>query len=99
MKTRIVPCMVAVSLLALNLQAQTTDSWRPANNASTHGLWSEAANWSLGFLPGVDPAPGYKADFNSNAQIPCFVNGAVLTAQLMIGDNGPGDVIILNGGS
>jgi len=99
MKTKILPYLFATPLLALNLQGQTTDSWRPALNASTTGLWSQAANWSLGSVPGVLPAPGQKADFNSNAQMPCFLNSSALPAQLVVGDNGPGNVIILNGGS
>jgi hypothetical protein len=92
-------CLAAAPLLALNLQAQTTDSWRPSANTSTHGLWSEAANWSLGFLPGMTPAPGYKADFNSSSQIPCFLNSAGAPTTLVMGDNGPGNLIIQNGGS
>jgi hypothetical protein len=91
--------IVAASFLALHLHAQTTDSWRPVNTGSTNGLWSLAANWSLGFAPGVSPAPGQKADFNSNAQIPCFLNSAAFPAQLVVGDNGPGNLIILSGGS
>jgi hypothetical protein len=92
--------VLAVLLLALNLQAQTTDSWRATNNPATHGLWSEAANWSLARLPGMSPTTtGDKADFNAVGQIPCFVNSVAAPAQLMIGDNGPGDLIILSGGS
>ena len=100
MKTIITSSALTVLLLALNLQAQTTVSWKPSANASTHGLWSEAANWNPARLPGVSSSGlGDKADFNSSAQIPCFLNSAATPAQLMIGDNGPGDLIILNGGS
>jgi hypothetical protein len=98
MKTKL-PLLFSVPLLALNLQAQTTDSWRPANNGSTNLWWSTAANWSLGHPPGVSPAPGEKADFNSSSQIPCWLNSAVLPAQVVIGDNGPGNLVIVNGGS
>jgi hypothetical protein len=99
MKTKISLCLVAAALLAINLHAQTTDSWRPANNGSTNGFWNVAANWSLGHVPAMGPAPGDKADFNSSAQMPCFVNTAAAPAQLVNGDGGPGNLIILNGGS
>ncbi len=96
MRTKHISCLGAVVFLALNLQAQPTDSWRPAANPA---YWNIPANWSLTFLPGFDPAPGYKADFNSSSYGAAFVTNAVGTAQLVIGDNGPGNVIIANGGS
>jgi hypothetical protein len=94
MKTRITS-LLAVPLLGLSLQAQTTDSWRPASNP---GFWNQAGNWSLGYVPGVTPPPGQKADFNSPTN-PCFLNTAVLPAQVVVGDNGPGNLIVVNGGS
>ncbi len=99
MKTTTLSYTLAVSWLAFNLQAQTNVGWRPANNGSTNGLWSVAANWSPTRVPGTDPVPGDKAIFNSTAQIPCFINSAAAPSQFDVGDGSPGNLIIANGGS
>ncbi len=98
MKTVITSCVLAVPLLALNLPAQTTSGWRGANNPTTP-FWSVGGNWSPAHVPGVTPAPGEKAAFNNAPQPPCFINSAALSSQFVIGDNNPGNVVILNGGS
>jgi hypothetical protein len=87
-----------VALLALNLQAQTNNGWRGANNPS-NPVWSLAGNWSLGHVPIMAPAPGDKADFNSRDHPPCFVNSAAAPAQFIMGDNNPSVAVIVNGGS
>jgi hypothetical protein len=92
-----ISCALAVLMLALELQAQTTDSWR---GSPSNPVWNLAGNWSLARVPTVSSSStGDKADFNSSAQPPCFLNSLALPAQFMLGDNGPGFLYILNGGS
>ena len=93
--------MVAVSLLALNLQAQTTVAWRGANTTPSNIFWNVAANWSPARVPSCvgTNALGDKADFNSSSQPPCFLNSLALPSQFMLGDGAPGFLYILNGGS
>ena len=98
MKTIITSCALAVALLALNLQAQTNNGWRGANNPS-NPVWNLPGNWSLGHVPIMAPAPGEKADFNNASQPPCFVNSAVAPAQFITGDGNPTVTVIVNGGS
>jgi hypothetical protein len=86
---------LAAPLFALHLPAQQTSStWNPAGNPGSDGLWSTAANWSGGTVPGA----GYKA-FINNAPAPCIVNRAAGGGQISIGDGGTGLLIVTNGGN
>lgn len=100
MKTIITSCALAVLLLALDLQAQTTVAWRGANNPS-NPVWNLMGNWTPARLPSAvgTNALGDKADFNNNAQPPCLINSLAYPAEFVIGDGNPGYVRILNGGT
>ena len=64
--------LLAVSLLAANLHAQTATVWNPLNNPSSTDKWSEAANWTGGVVPDA----GYKAVFNVSGSPACVVDTA-----------------------
>jgi hypothetical protein len=99
MKRILISFALAVVMLALNLQAQTTVSWKAATSPSNN-FWNVAANWSPARVPGVSSTnTGDKADFNSSTYPPCFLTNFALPAQFMLGDNGPGFLYILNGGT
>jgi hypothetical protein len=95
MKTLITACLAVVSLLTLQVQAQNTTVWNPAANPATTGLWSESANWTGNAVPGT----GDKAVFNVAGAIPCVINSPANVGQLVMGDGGPGTLIVTNGGS
>ena len=100
MKTIITSCALAVALLALNLQAQTTVGWRGANNPS-NPVWNLAGNWTLGRVPSAigTNALGDKASFNSRDHPPCFINSLAFPSQFVMGDGNPSVTVIVNGGS
>ena len=49
--------ILIMTILSSALFAQTT-TWSPEANASTTGLWTEAANWTGGVVP---DGPDFKA--------------------------------------
>lgn len=81
-------------LFSATLFAQTT-VWNPAANPATTGLWSEAANWTNGLPANV---VGAKAVFNVPDALACTVNSTVEAYQIVMGDNGPGDTLIIEAG-
>lgn len=94
-KNTIVPWLFALPLVTTNLLAQQVgEVWNPGFGSAD--LWSTGANWSS---PGLPPVSGYKAFFNVNPVIPCVVNGAAGGCQVSIGDGGPGELIVTNGGN
>lgn len=99
MKKILISCALALPLLAPTLQAQTTAGWRGVNTPA-NPVWSIPANWSTGRVPIMSSTnAGDKATLNSSTQPPCFLNSAGLPAQFIVGDNNPGVLQILSGGS
>jgi hypothetical protein len=86
----------AALLLAHNLYALTDIGWNPAGNPNqpSDNKWSTAANWNLGSVP----TDGYKAKFYNSPSVACIVDGVTGNAQMVLGDGGPGSMIITNGG-
>jgi hypothetical protein len=83
--------------MAICAEAQlTTTVWNPAANPPGDGLWSESANWTGGSVANSTN----KVVFNVSGARACVVNSAVNAGQLVAGDNGPGETLIVtNGGS
>lgn len=94
MKTLIRACVAAVPLLALSSYSQTI-VWNPAANPASTGLWSEAANWQGGVVPGI----ANKVVFNVGTAISCRINSIAEAGQLVIGDGNAGSVVITQGGA
>ena len=90
-------CLVLLGLpgLLITAQAQPTTVWNPAANPSSTGLWSEDANWTSSAVPDST----YKVVFNVPGAMPCTINSAATAYQLVLGDGGPGEVILASGGS
>lgn len=101
MKRLTISSALAVLTLALNVQAQVTVGWRGANSTPTNILWSVPGNWTLGRVPSCvgTNTTGDKASFNSSTQPPCLIDSFALPSQFVIGDNNPGYVSILAGGT
>ncbi len=95
MRTLLTACLVAAPLIAATVNAQTTTVWNPAANPTTTGLWSESANWTGGVVPDYS----YKVVFNVAGASPCTVKSVATPGQLVMGDGGPGTVIIGTGGT
>src|SRR5580765_7195837 len=85
----------AAVLLAQNLYALTDIGWNPAGNPNqpSDNKWNTAANWNLG----VVPSDGYKAKFYNSLAVPCIVDFTTGNAQVVLGDGGPGSMIVTNG--
>src|SRR5882762_277671 len=74
----------------------TTTVWNPAANPSGNGLWTESANWTGGQVANSTN----KVVLNVSGARACVVDSAVNAGQLVAGDNGPGNfLIVTNGGS
>ena len=71
--------------------------WNPAVNPSGTGKWSEGANWTGG--GGYPPAGVTKVNFNVPDAIPCTVASAALASYIIMGDNGPGGILIVTNGA
>jgi hypothetical protein len=87
----------AAAGLQLQLHADTTNvNWNPTANPvqPSDGLWTTAANWSQGTVPG----PGYKAFISASPDVPAIVNSAAGGCQISIGDGGAGALVVTNGG-
>src|SRR5258708_3840815 len=94
MKRPLVACLFAVPMLSCKLLALTDIGWDPAGNPSQDGLFSTAANWN----PNGVPTDGYKAKFFVGPAVPCVVGFTTGNAQIVIGDGGPGIIVVTNGG-
>lgn len=94
--------MVALPLLAANLQAQSSTAvWDSSANPTqpSDGLWTDSANWNTGIVPGINTS----VVFDNTGQVPCIINGTTATCwHVNIGQDGTGSVgtlIITNGGT
>ena len=94
--------MIALPMLAINLQAQNiTAVWDSAANPTqpSDSLWSDPANWGTGLVP----ATNVVVVFDSTGQVPCTINATTAACWRMnIGQDGTGSVgslIITNGGT
>jgi len=87
--------LLGLPALVITAQAQPTAVWNPAANPSSTGLWSEAANWTINAVPDST----YKVVFNVPGAVPCVINSAATPLQIVAGDNGPGAVTLVAGGS
>lgn len=79
-------------LFSASLFAQTT-VWNPAANNPSDGLWSTTENWTNG-----TPTEASKAVFNVPDAMACKVNSTQMVNQIVQGDNGPGDTLIIADG-
>ncbi len=91
MKNKILLLILTVCMSASGF-AQTV--WDPAGNAAATGNWNEAASWTNG-LPNADN----KAVFNVDPAVVATVTDTQEGFQLMVGDGGPGAIVIEDGGS
>src|SRR5215831_4321713 len=84
----------AFSMISSTLYALTDIGWNPAGNPNqpSDNKWSTAANWKMG----VVATDGYKAKFYNSPAIPCIVDIVTGNAQVVLGDGGPGIMIITN---
>ena len=87
--------LLGLSAFVSTAQAQPTAVWNPAANPSGTGLWSEGANWTINAVPDST----YKVVFNVPGAAPCIINSAAGPFQMVVGDGGPGAVILASGGS
>src|ERR1700677_1460714 len=102
-KSMIAVClMIALPLLAFNLQAQSSTAvWDSAANPTqpSDGLWSDSANWTTGIVPGINTS----VVFDNTGQVPCLINGTTATCwHVKIGQDGTrsvGTLLITNGGT
>jgi hypothetical protein len=91
----VVACVMAKSVLALNVQAQVvTASWAPGTNP---GLWSVPANWSTQLVPGTNNFA------NISSATPCVIDATAGTAtcdrmNVADGTGTTGTLIVTNGG-
>lgn len=77
---------------AICAEAQlTTTIWNPAANPSGNGLWTESANWTGGQVANSTN----KVTFNVTGARACVVDSAVSAGQVVVGDNGPGGLLIV----
>ncbi|HTI72847.1 MAG TPA: hypothetical protein VMF06_22935 [Candidatus Limnocylindria bacterium] len=86
---------IGMTGLALTTLAQSTTVWNPAANPTGHGYWNEAANWTGSAVPGS----GDKAVFNVPDALTCTINSSANVGQLVMGDGGPGSLVVAAGGS
>jgi hypothetical protein len=77
-------------LFASSMFAQTT-VWNPAANPTPDSLWTTEANWTEGLPVG-------KTVFNVPDAWSCILNAEVTIEQLVQGDGGPGDTLIIAAG-
>ncbi len=93
MKTKILLLFISL-LISSGVSAQNW-VWNPAGNNPSTGLFSEAANWNQGTVPGSTN----KVVFNVGGAEDCVVDDTQSIKQLVQGDGGPGETLrIVNGG-
>ena len=82
-------------LMACKASALTDTAWDPAGNPTSDGRWDTADNWN----PDGVATDGFKAKFFVSPVVPCVVDTVTGNAQIVLGDGGPGTIIVTNGGT
>ena len=83
-----------MTVVSATAAQQATTVWNPAGNPESIGLWTEAANWSDGFVPDAN-----KVVFNVPDAAPALLDAEVSAVnQFVLGDNGPGGTLIIEDG-
>lgn len=96
MKIHQIGAIVVATMMICTLHAELPSAvWNPEANADSAGNWNENASWSLEKIP----AANCKAVLNVEPPVPCTVSTTAVPAQLVVGDGGPGVLIVTNGGS
>jgi hypothetical protein len=72
-------------------QPLTTIVWNPAQDGSSDGLWTTAANWTLGVVPDGN----YKTVLNVPGAGAIHLTDSVNVNSIRLGDNGPGDTLYI----
>ena len=85
--------LISMMFLIMSVSAQST-VWNPAGNDPSDGLWTTAANWTNGVPASI---AGAKAVFNVDGAMASTVDAAVTPYQIVQGDGGSGDTIIVAG--
>ncbi|MEI9960255.1 MAG: hypothetical protein WDM76_03715 [Limisphaerales bacterium] len=105
-KKLIAACMIALPTLAFNAHSATRSIvWDPAHNPATAYRWTEGESWHSFIFAGGDEwgvvpdTVDYIATFNVNPAPICILDTLVQPGHVVVGDNGPGYLVITNGGS
>ncbi len=72
-------------------QPLTTIVWNPAQDGSSDGLWTTAANWTLGVVPDGN----YKTVLNVPGAGSVTLTDSVNVNSIRLGDGGPGDTLFI----